>query len=196
MADIVTDRIAKWFAEHNDGEFARPARTHPYTVIVPAPSTRTVLYTTKPQCVLYPLARCDTTLPIAMVGRYGLPNEEDVAWLRGLAGDRVVCFLGDADPADLLVFTWLRSQMAVTYAGVNDSLMSKIGVRWTDGVSVPLADSESAALPLLAELCPNFRALLGAQCAGLLDRGRKLEVEGVTSLSNVGGQTFVNALTP
>ena len=96
------DKITAWFNEQDDGEFACPARTHPFQVIGPTPSTQAILYTTKAQCVLA-LKDCETALATGMIGRYGLPNEEDVAWLRVLAGERTVYFLGDGDPVDLLI---------------------------------------------------------------------------------------------
>ncbi len=188
------DKIAAWFNDHDDGEFAHPARTHPFRVIGPTPSATTVLYTTKPGCVLA-LAGCETALATGLIGRYGLPSEDDVAWLRVLAGDRVVCFLGDADPVDLLVFAWLRSRIGAKHAGVSDLLLSNIGVSWDDRVTIPLSDSESGALTLLADVCPDFQTLLGSQCAALLDRGRKLEIEAVTIHPRIDARTLVNAIT-
>ena len=173
------DKLTAWFDDHDDGKFAHPARTHPFRVIGPTPSASTVLYTTKPECVLA-LAGCETDLAIGLIGRCGLPNEDDVAWLRMLVRDRVVCFLGDADPVDLLVFAWLRSRIDVKYAGVSDFFLSNIGISWNDRVTIPLSDSESGALALLADLCPDFQILLGSQCPALLDRGRKLEIEAAT----------------
>ena len=193
MTHTPIDKIAAWFNDHDDGDFARPSRTHPFKVIGPTPSTQTILYMTKPQCLLVP-EDYETDLATGLIGRYGLPNEDDVAWLRLLVGDRMVCFLGDADPVDLLVFAWLRSRIDVKYTGVSDLLLSNIGVSWNDRVTIPLSESETGALVLLAEVCPDYRLLLGLQCAALLDRGRKLELEAVTVYPGIDAQTLVNAV--
>ena len=44
-----------------------------------------------------------------MVGRYGLPNKADLAWIRKVIGKQPLLFLGDMDPVDLMVFVWLRA---------------------------------------------------------------------------------------
>ncbi|MEN6497891.1 MAG: hypothetical protein ABFD16_26635 [Thermoguttaceae bacterium] len=88
-------------------------------------------------------------------------------------------FLGDADPADLLVFAWLRSQMPLSYAGVSDSLVEKLGVQVEDSLTIPLTNAERAAVSLLMEACLDCRAAVGQQCATLLDQGRKIEIEAV-----------------
>lgn len=194
MTHTPIDKITAWFNDHDDGEFARPSRTHPFKVIGPTPSTQTILYTTKPQCILVP-EDYETELATGLIGRYGLPNEDDVAWLRVLAENRVVCFVGDADPVDLLVFTWLRSRINAKYAGVSDLLLTNIGVSWNDRVTIPLSESESEALALLADLCPDFRLLLGPQSAALFDRGRKLELEAVTIFPRIAARTLVDAIT-
>ena len=194
MTHTPIDKIAAWFNDHDDGDFARPSRTHPFKVIGPTPSTQTILYMTKPQCLLVP-EDYETDLATGLIGRYGLPNEDDVAWLRLLVGDRIVCFLGDADPVDLLVFAWLRSRIVAKYAGISDLLLANIGVSWNDRMTIPLSESESAALALVAEFCPDFRLLLGPQCADLLDRGRKLELEAATVYPGVDARTLVNVIT-
>jgi hypothetical protein len=81
----------------------------------------------------------------------------------------------------------------VRYAGISDGLLAKTGVAWDERVSVPLSESESAALPLLAEVCPDFRRLLGRQCAALWDRGRKIELEAVTIYPGIDAATLVKA---
>jgi hypothetical protein len=79
MPDTPINTITAWFSDHDDGEFARPERSHPFKIIGPAASARTVLYTTKPQCVLA-LDDCDTAFSVTgLIGRYGLPNEDDIA---------------------------------------------------------------------------------------------------------------------
>ncbi len=45
-------------------------------------------------------SRSSTSMEV--VGRAGLRNENDTQGLRNVAGDRIIVFLGDADPNDLL----------------------------------------------------------------------------------------------
>ena len=82
-----------------------------------------MLYTTKPPCVLHALEQGADVASIQVVGRPGLPNEDDARWLQALAADREILFLGDSDPADLLIFAWLRSQLPMKHVGVSDSLV-------------------------------------------------------------------------
>jgi hypothetical protein len=52
-----------------------------------------------------------------------------------------------------------------------------------DFMTIPLADDERAAISLLENLCPDYRAIVGPQCAALLDRGRKTEIEVVVNFA-------------
>ena len=99
------DRITALFNDHDgDGEFTCPARTNPFQVVFPTPSAKTILYSTKPLCVLA-LEDCETVLATGLIGRYGLPTEDNFSFgYVHCTGDRVVYFLGDADPVDLLIF--------------------------------------------------------------------------------------------
>jgi len=182
MNDVASE-ISNWFVEHDAGDFVQLPVTHPYSVTVPSAATRCVLYTTKPASVLHALEQRGGLASMQVVGRAGLPDENDAQWLRTIAGDRVVVFLGDADPVDLLIFVWLRSQMPVSYVGVNDRLIQKLGVRVEDFMTISLADDEKAAISLLASLCPDYRTVVGPQCAALLDRGRKIEIEAVVNFA-------------
>jgi len=178
MKDAASE-VSALFTGKGAGELVRLPVTHPYSVTVPSPGTRYVLCTTKPACVLHTLEQGGGLASMQVVGRAGLPNEDDAAWLRTLARDRAVLFLGDADPADLLVFAWLRSRIPLSHVGVSDLLVQKLGARVEDFTTIPLADDERTAVSLMANLCPDYRAVVGPQCADLLDRGRKIEMEAV-----------------
>lgn len=169
-------RIAAWFAEQDDGEFVRLPVTHPYAVTAAPAETRRFLYTTKYATVLHALEATGVT-STQVVGRCGLPNDRDVSWLRALAGDHPVLFLGDCDPVDLLIFVWLRLQLPIRHVGVSDSFIEKLGIRRGDSLTIPLSDSEQKALLLVAELCPDRTELVGSVCLALLNAGRKIEVE-------------------
>lgn len=186
-------KIEDRFTKHDDGEFVRLPSTHPYSVTVPLAESGRVLYTTKPACVLACMEGGHRAAAVRVVGRAGLPNEQDVTWLRELAGNRPVEFLGDADPADLLVFAWLRARMRVTYLGVSDALIRESGVPMDDSCTIPLSEAELAAFALLGEVFPDCRAVVGRQCAALLDRGRKIELEAVVNSAH-GGATLADWL--
>lgn len=189
----VASEILDWFNKHDDGEFVRLPATHPYSVAVLASEVRCVLYTTKPACVLAALEKENRIPAMRIVGRAGLPNGPDTAWLRELASGSPLVFLGDADPADLLVFAWLRLRMPVSYAGVSDRLVQRLRVQVDDSLTVPLTDTEKAAVSLLAEVCPDYRLTTGGKCAAFLDQGRKIEIEAVlTSATN--GATLETAI--
>ena len=190
MKDVASE-ISAWFRGKGAGELVQLPATHPYSVTVPSPGTRHLLYTTKPACVLRALEEGGGPASIQVVGRAGLPNEDDAAWLRTLVGDRIVLFLGDADPADLLVFAWIRSQIPVSYVGVSDLLVQKLGASVEDSATIPLAADERTAVSLLTNFCPDYRAIVGPQCAELLDRGRKIEMEAV--VNSIHGRVSLEA---
>jgi hypothetical protein len=187
MTRDTVSRICAWFAEHDgDGDFLRQPRDCPYFITAPGPETRWVLYSTKRWSAAYALETSGGS-SIQLVARGGLPNEGDPAWIRVIAGDRPILFLGDNDPVDLLVFVWLRCQIPVSYLGVSDRLIRKLGVRLTNSLLIPLSDAEKAAMPLLAEVCPEYRKLIGSRCMGMLEAGKKIEVEAVVNFAS--GQT-------
>ena len=181
----LASRISAWFAQQDDGEFVQLPVTYPYSITVPSDGAQRFVYTTKPGCVAHAIETSGLA-STHVVGRGGLPNEEDAGWLRALAGDRVILFLGDCDPADLLVFIWLRSQLRVRYAGVNDLLLEKLRLRIRDAQTIRLSHSEKKGLNLLGELCPDYRALVGVRCAALLDAERKIEIEAVLNFAGAG----------
>lgn len=179
MTEGAAQAISKWFREHDDGEFVRLPATHPYSVTAPSLPSQRILYTTKPHCVLSALEQSGAGLPISIIGRAGLPGESDAEWLQSLVADRVLLFLGDCDPADLLIFVWLRSQVPLTHLGVSDRLIQRLGVSTEGLATIPLTDEEREAFSLLRDLCPDYRDLIGARCAALLTHGHKLELEAV-----------------
>jgi len=196
MANGSTDGIARWFSDHADGEFLRAAVGDPYAIGRSDNETGRVLYTTKPTTLAHALRRHDLTTRVTTIGRYGLPNEQDVTTLLSFARGRPFAFLGDADPVDLLIFAWLRSYLPIKYLGINDLLVETIGVEIDDTTAIPLSNSELSSLPLLAVTCPDYRDLLGPKCAHLLDSGSKLEIEIIASSSCAGEKAFASLFVP
>jgi hypothetical protein len=189
----MADRIREWFHDHADGEFALPTRDHPYSVVPPSSTLDPVLFTTKPSTVLGALSRGRRQLPCGVIGRYGLPTESDLAWLRSLTAQRALRFLGDADPCDLLVFAWLRSQLDISLRGINDGLLDACGVTPDDRIVIAQANSESDAMRLVCKLIPDLETLVGSTCCKILNTGGKVELESLISFSTVEPKALADA---
>ena len=185
MKDVASE-IRRWFREHENGEFVQMGPLCPYSITSPTSRTDHVLYTTKPACVLAALEKGRPSTLIQVIGRAGLPDENGAAWLRNLADNRPVVFMGDADPADLLVFAWLRSQMSVSYVGLSDMLVQKLRDQTDHALTIPLSDSEREAMSLVAEVFPEYKTSVGQRCADYLNQGRKVEIEVVVHLARDG----------
>ena len=177
--------IRDWFdqQEGDDGDFCVASRSAPFDVVPPSDATDTVLYSTKSHPVLKLLYDVGGEPPFAAVLRYGLPSESDVAWLASTAGTRRLTFLGDADPADLLIFTWLRERLAIDYCGLSDGLLEKCGVPFENHLTIEMKPSERAAMPLVAEHLGDLSSIVGPWCASLLAAGRKIELEALFSFA-------------
>jgi hypothetical protein len=192
----MVDRIREWFLDHPDGEFSLPPWDHPYSVVPPSSTSVGVLFTTKPCSVLGALSHDHQELPYGVIGRYGLPNDSDLAWLRSWTSNHALAFLGDADPCDLLVFTWLRSQIELSFRGLNDGLLDACGVIPDDRVVIAQGKTEADAMSLLTELIPDLATLLGPTCCRILNAGGKLEIESLISFSSVEPNVLADALAP
>jgi len=183
MEPDITTAIERWFAEHaeeENGDFVRADRLTPYFVIPPLVSSRKVVYTTKSHGMVAAVAKSESSTDFGVIGRHGLPCESDVAWIHDIVGTRSLWFLGDLDPADLLIFAWLRARVApqaVQHLGVSDRFLQTLWIEATDRLLIRMAPSERDALPLLDIALPDWRTLVGARCTDLLQAGRKFEVE-------------------
>jgi hypothetical protein len=182
-----TRLIERWFAKHNDGEFGpgiRVGRSFPYSVVGPATDGAPVVFTTKPSVVLAATDQDEVADGTGVIGRYGLPSLRDLDWIGRIVGARTVLFLGDMDPADLMVFAWLRNSLCAsqfTFTGVNDALLEAAGLSATTPLSLPLAASEQQSMTLLRTVLPDLADTVGRDCARMLEQGRKIELEAVRS---------------
>jgi hypothetical protein len=175
MPGDATKLIRSWFAKHDgDGEFATGMRAAPYSVIGPVGAAGRVVFTTKPHSASAILNESETSKSVGMIGRYGLPDKADLVWIRTVVGRRVLLFLGDMDPVDLLVFAWLRAslgQKRVVHLGVSDSLLEAIQFEPNSSLCIRCASSERKSLALLNQVLPGFREIVGPRCAAMLDQG-------------------------
>ena len=119
------DRIRQWFVDHADGDFSIPPAGWEFSCLPPSAAGGGIVYTTKPRPLLGARQPTFNDPVEGLIGRYGLPSESDLAWLAPLLADRRALFVGDADPADLLVFAWLRSRIEIAYRGVSDALLER-----------------------------------------------------------------------
>jgi hypothetical protein len=187
--------IRDWFEQHDgdDGDFCIPPHSYPFDVVPPTDATDTVLYSTKQHPILKLLHELDDEMqgdeklgdwpPFAAVLRYGLSSESDAAWLAETVGSRRLVFLGDADPADLLIYAWLREHFAIEYRGLNDTLLQKCGVPFENRLTIEMKPSERAAMPLVTEHLRDLPSTLGPWCLGMLNAGRKIELEALFSFA-------------
>ena len=181
-SDTRIEQIESWFRTHDDGEFSVLPPDHASLQIGNFASARTIVYTTKPHCVARIKGLGQFGEPIATIGRYGFPLRGDLPLLRGSAHPPI--FIGDCDPPDLMIFSWLREHLPIVWHGVNDQFLDIHGNRDLAWIQIKMSESESEASRLLPDLCPDYRQFLGPYCSSLLDAGLKIEVEG--AIINLG----------
>ncbi len=191
----MAEEIHDWFVNHEGDDFLAPSRDHPYSVIPTPAGSDCVLYTTKPSSVIAALSRTPAGFPCGLVGRYGLPGEDDIAFLEHLVRDRRFVFVGDADPCDLLIFVWLRSRIDISFHGLSDRLYEQCGMTLEERTTMVQSDAESAAMPLIVRFVPDFNSLLGSDCARLIDSGRKVEVESLVTSAKLDPMMLANAIS-
>ncbi|MEE8451208.1 MAG: hypothetical protein V3R99_04805 [Thermoguttaceae bacterium] len=180
----LAESIEAWFRDHNDGEFVALPDDYALAVHGNLRKARTLVYTTKPQC-LFPLPEYFSFVePVTIVGRYGLPLSGDLAQLCEVDTQAARVFIGDADPPDLLVFAWLKSYIPIEWRGISDALLQRLERTDLLSIAIPMSDAEKSTVAVLTTFCPEFRVLLGPQCSALLDRGFKIELEGATLMPN------------
>ncbi|MCA9234028.1 MAG: hypothetical protein KDA44_01055 [Planctomycetales bacterium] len=158
-----------------------PSTHHPYAVVFPAPQARVIVYTTKFEATRQLLAFANAATPLGIIGRYGLPRDKDIEGFVAIAHDLPIYFLGDCDPFDLLVFTWLRQHLAIQFLGVSDAVVAALGVAVTERITIALPDQEKRAIPLLREVSSDLEGFVGPNCARMLQDNRKLELEALVS---------------
>ena len=195
--DVVANTIEQWFKQYSDeGEFVLPVREMPYSFFPPSRKTDRMVYCTKPSLLAGVLDEHETPghLDFAVIGRYGLPSYVDVSYLRGLMGQSTICFLGDLDPVDLLVYVWLRrrlSPLRIAYLGVSDAVLDDLGEAWSESLLLPLCSSEKECISALSDLFGDLREMIGTKCDDALRGGFKLELDAIISRRRHG---FVSML--
>ena len=176
-AEQLRDRIG----QVDSGELTDIPPAWGYAVVFPSARSRAFIYTTKAHAASQLLASADHEIPVGLIGRYGLPRDEDVSGIARIIRGYPVYFLNDCDPFDLLVFAWLREQLPIRFLGTSDAVVSALGVEVTEWITIALPDEEQRAMSLVREVWPDFAKCVGVDCARLLDSNRKLELEALVS---------------
>jgi hypothetical protein len=177
--------IEKWFDDH-DGEddFWRCVPNYPYAIIGPPAERAKVIYLTKGTVMSGAVEEQVKPISFGLISRIGLPCNSDIGWLRDLIGSRELLFIGDMDPADVLIFAWLRERLqptTITHIGINDQFISRLGVNVSESFHIALHQTEKAAVSILEDLIPDVRAVIGTKCSDLLNEGYKIELEAIVS---------------
>lgn len=177
--------IEEWFKSHaHDGEFVCPPRSCPYSVVGPQTDCGVVLFATKPVIVC---AASDLNAKgnvLSVIGRYGLPDENDLRWIQEIVGRRKLIFLGDIDPPDLMIFAWLRDRMSpmrVEYAGISDRFLDLLGINGLESITIPWSQSERSSSVILEQIFADLEDRVGPKCFELIDREYKIEIDAVVS---------------
>jgi hypothetical protein len=194
MSFKLAEEIEAWFVSHDgDGAFMRVERTIPYTVIGPPKTGSCIVYATKPGLISAVMHEFPAAAEFGLVGRCGLPNRSDVAWLRDFAGERRLYFCGDMDPEDLMVFAWLRAMLSpvqVVHFGINDLLLETLGVSPVENNTIPLSKPEEAAFAMLPGAFSDLQQTVGSNCLQLLAAKRKMEVEAIVCDRGLTAKVF------
>jgi hypothetical protein len=176
--------IESWFADHEDGEFVVASGDYRFAVVEPAGKTDPIVFTTKPHPVLAAIDASRHSISLGLIGRYGLPAESEIASFRSRLAGHPLYFLGDMDPADLMIYCWLRTQLApkpLFHIGVSDGYLETLSADLPDSFILRSSPFEVASLELLERVFPDVRATVGERSSRLLNEGRKIELEAVVS---------------
>ncbi len=182
MHDDVAELIDAWFAKREDDGFVRGGTDVPYSVIGPSTEAERIIFTTKPMIVSLALSDQEMLDQMGIIGRPGLPTRTDLDWISLMIGQRELLFLGDMDPVDLMVFAWLRATLPgkhVGFLGISDSLLKAASIPLTTTYFLSCAPSEQQSLAFLRKVLPELTKTVGSDCADMLQRGRKRELEGI-----------------
>lgn len=176
----------RWLERTDDqGDFCMYPFSQPYSVVGPGPECRLMIYTPKPGrwCTSpYSILDCQE---VGLIGRYGLPNQHDYKWIASLTAGIRCLFVGDADPADLLIFSCLRAHMQIEWFGVSDLFLERLGSKIDDNHTIRLSVPEQEGLRAARKFCPDLATLLGPNCFEILSGGRKVELEAAVSRATV-----------
>jgi len=202
MASTKHDRawqIERWFARHADGDFVFADRDSTYAVLGPASRPGPIIYTTKRHAIGRAIGESRNGSKLGLIAHRGLPHAADLTWIRKVVAGQRVFFLGDLDPADLLIFAWLRLRLRptrLTHLGISDSYLAALKAKVPPSFHIRYSPTEEASLRLLAEAFADWPAVVGPQCAALVEQQKKIELEAVVSALGSAGPLLGPVLKP
>jgi hypothetical protein len=188
-----SDQRQRQISQVDGGELIY-GKDYPFTILFPPERPPIIVYTTKREATWQLLMLENSNLPVGMIAHYGLGRDEDMPRVAALAQGCHICFLGDCDPFDLLVFAWLRMHMPARYLGTSDAVLSAVGVDVNDRITISLSEEEQRAMSLVRDVWPEFAEAVGPNCAALLDGGHKLELEALVSFRTKPVSTVIDLL--
>lgn len=178
---LESERLRSLLGAFDSGEISDVPNWVPFSIVFPTRENSVVVYTTKVQAGPMFVKSPDGQIDVGVIARGGLPQPEHLDAIIKIVGGRKLFFLGDCDPFDLLVFAWLRQHLSVHYLGISDIVLSAVGLRVEDSMTITLPDDELNAMSLVEEFLPNYARLIGPSCAELLARKRKIELEALVA---------------
>jgi hypothetical protein len=184
MNNRLIDLIEGWFADHPDSEFVSNARRCSYTVIGPPRDKGRIIFAAKTHIVSAAMYEGRILGEFGMIGGCGLPCKADLRWICEFIGTRDALFIGDMDPPDLMRFAWLRASLHprnVIFVGVNDAFINAAKIASIKTLWMPCSPSEQMALPILKIVVPDLRKVVGKNCARMLEKEQKIELDGLGS---------------
>jgi hypothetical protein len=193
MSSRIAELVEQVFAEQGwENDFQRYPVDWPFSIVWPNDAATKVIYSTKPRVVIAGFGAAFAS-GVPIIGRYGLPRNDDVIWICRLIGGREVLFVGDLDPIDLLTYSWMKDRfpdVALHYKGVSDGFLAELDVVLPDSYTIQLSKAESDALPAVETAIGDLSAAVGPNCAAMLRQARKIELEAVVSASRQAGTAY------
>lgn len=181
----ITNLIDHWFSgDFEDGDFIRADRCACYFVLAPLASSKVVYYFPKSSIAFAAAQKVEGPIDFGIISHSGLPNEVDVDWLVTAIGNRQLLFIGDLDPADIMIFAWLRdrlSSLRVTHLGINDLFLERVKVVVPRRYQIRMRSSEVTACVAITQTIPDLAQMLGPNCFQVLANGYKIEIEAIIS---------------
>ncbi len=165
----------------DEGEVTADDRVNFFHVVTPPFDSESVLYATKSHAMDRFTALLQAAPHCGILVRHGIPQVADVSWIRHFVGNRKLYFLGDCDPFDLLVYQAVASEFDMNFLGISDRFLSAMDVELKPSLSVAIEGAEARAWEMLLETRAPIESWVGEKCFGMLNQGRKMEVEAVVS---------------
>jgi len=194
-SDDTAERIAALFRQFCDeddgGNLLAPTVEYPYQLINVRKEARKIVYSTKPRSAFRVFEKQIAAGHLALLGRYGLPDKQDVDGILQVINGRECVFIGDADPQDVLVFAWLRTHVHLNWIGVSDVFLELMRTCLTNDITIELSRVEREVARQVPLFCPDFKDFLGPNCGALFDAGKKLELEGAMNLATIGEEQYI-----